>query len=101
MNLKHYTIATAEEYDEWYEKQTVKDKVQIDSRLIKIQDEGYFGTIKDLEEDLYELKWVGGRRIYYAYLEEENILLLLGGNKNGQNKDIARARKILSKKTKA
>lgn len=61
----------------------------------------YFGTTKDLEGDLYELKWVSGRRIYYAYLEEENILLLLEGNKNGQNKAITRARKILSKKTKA
>ena len=37
-------------------------------------------------------------RVYYAYIEEQNILLLLGGNKNGQNKDITRARKILSKK---
>lgn len=99
--MKHYTIATTEEYDEWYDEQPKKDKLQIDSRLIKIQDEGYFGVTKDLEEDLYELKWVGGRRIYYAYLEEENILLLLGGNKNGQDKDINRARKILSKKTEA
>jgi putative addiction module killer protein len=95
--VKHYTIATTEEYDEWYDGRSVKDKVQIDSRLTKIQDGGYFGTTRDLEEDLYELK----SRIYYAYLEEENILLLLGGNKNGQNKDITRARKILSKKTKA
>lgn len=78
--------------------QPTKDKVQIDSRLIKIQYEGYFGTIRDLEDDLYELKWVGGRRIYYAYVEEESILLLLGGNKNGQDRDINRARKVLSKK---
>lgn len=101
MKLKYYTIATTEEYDEWYDEQPEKDRLQIDSRLIKIQDEGYFGVTKDLEDDLYELKWVGGRRIYYTYLEEENILLLLGGNKNGQNKDINRARKILSKKTEA
>jgi putative component of toxin-antitoxin plasmid stabilization module len=42
-----------------------------------------------------------GRVIYYVYFEEENILLLLGGNKNGQDKDINRARKILSKKIEA
>ncbi len=99
--MKYYTIVTVEEYDEWYDEQRPKDRLQIDSRLTKIQDEGHFGVTRDLEDDLYELKWVSGRRIYYAYLEEENILLLLGGNKNGQDKDINRARKILSKKTEA
>jgi putative addiction module killer protein len=99
--MKYYTIATTEEYDEWYDEQSSKSKLQVDSRLLKIQDEGHFGVTKDLEEDLYELKWKNGRRIYYAYLEEENILLLLGGNKNGQNKDINHARNILSKKTEA
>lgn len=101
MKLKHYTIIATEEYDKWYEEQSKKVKLQIDSRLTKIQDEGYFGIIKDLNHDLYEIKWSCGRRVYYAYLEEENILLLLGGNKNGQQKDINRARKILYKKTEA
>lgn len=49
--LVHYTIATTEECDEWYEGQSAKDRVQVDSRLTKIQDEGYFGTTRDLEED--------------------------------------------------
>ena len=97
--MKHYTLATTEEYAEWYDERPKKEKLQIDSRLLKIQDEGHFGIIKDLGNDLYELKWTNGRRIYYAYFEEENILLLLGGNKNGQEKDIKRSRKILSTKT--
>lgn len=99
--MKYYTIATTEEFDEWYRDQTIKCKLQIDSRLLKIQNENHFGVIKDLDEALYELKWKNGRRIYYAYLEKENILLLLGGNKNGQNKDISQARNILSKNTEA
>ena len=49
--MKYYTIATTEEYDEWYVEQTSKNKLQIDSRLLKIQDENHFGIIKDLEED--------------------------------------------------
>lgn len=46
---------------------------------------------------IWELKWVGGRRIYYAYLPAQKILLLLGGNKNGQDKDIKQAKKIYAK----
>lgn len=56
--MKHYTIATTEEYDEWYNDQRAKDRLQIDSRLVKIQDEGPFGVTKYLDDDLYEL--VGG-----------------------------------------
>jgi putative addiction module killer protein len=99
--MSHYKILTTKEYDKWYYEQTKKDRVQIDSRLIKIKNERYFGLVKDLENYLYELKWTGGRRIYFAYLEEYNILLLLGGNKNGQTQDINKARKILAKNTEA
>lgn len=35
----------------------------------------------------------------FAYLAQENILLLLGGNKNGQDYDISQAKKILRKYT--
>jgi len=93
-----YSIFKTTEYDEWIEQCSDKAKAQIASRLEKIAKYGHFGTIRDLEDGLWELKWKSGRRVYYAYIEELNILLLLGGNKNGQNKDITKARKILSKK---
>ena len=66
-------------------------------RLSHIQDEGYFGDHKDVREDVWELRWKNGRRVYYAYIPEMKILLILGGNKNGQGKDIRKAKKILQK----
>ena len=39
------------------------------------------------------------RRIYYALVPEANVLILLGGNKNGQDKDIKKAKKLLHKYT--
>jgi hypothetical protein len=50
--MKYYTIATTEEFDEWHMEQISKSKLQIDSRLLKIQDENHFGLIKDLEDEL-------------------------------------------------
>lgn len=97
MTEKHYYFHSTTEYDEWFEEETKKSQVQIDDRLSKIEDEGHFGTHKDLEDGVFELKWVGGRRIYYALIPEKNIILLLGGNKNGQNKDINKAKKILQR----
>jgi putative addiction module killer protein len=64
-----------------------------------IQHDGHFGTINDAEDGVFELKWKDGRRIYYVYLQDEDVLLLLGGNKNGQSYDINQAKKILKEYT--
>ena len=96
-----YRLLKSPEYEAWLEEETLRSQVQIASRLERIESEGYFGTINDVGDEIWELKWVGGRRIYYAYIPEQSILLLLGGNKNGQSKDITQAKKIFKKHTKA
>lgn len=94
----HYTTFETEEYSDWLALETFKSRRQIQDRLSKIEDEGYFGHHKYLEEeDLWELKFNDGRRIYYVIVKETNVILLLGGNKNGQDKDIKKASKILRK----
>jgi putative addiction module killer protein len=97
MKEKAYTIYNTPEYDEWLDDQSGKSQVQISQRIAHIQDDGYFGVHKDLDHDVWELKWKNGRRVYYACIPEKKILLLLGGNKNGQDKDIRQAKKIFCK----
>jgi putative addiction module killer protein len=94
-----YNVYRTTEFDDWLGDETLKSQVQVEKRISKIEMEGHFGTIKDLEDDVWELKWKNGRRVYYAYLAGTNILLLLGGNKNGQSYAIVRAQKILKKYT--
>ncbi len=67
------------EFIEWFSLESEKSKVQIDGRLSKIQDENYFGSHKFVGDDkaeVWELKWKNGRRVYYAYLPESQILVL-------------------------
>ncbi len=94
-----YSVLRTREFDIWLASETLKSRAQIAARISKIELEGHFGTRKDVGDFVFELKWENGRRIYYAYLEKENILLLLGGNKNGQSQDITQAKKILRKYT--
>jgi putative addiction module killer protein len=96
-----YWIDKTKEFDEWFVDQPPKSKFQIDTRLISISIDGYFGDHKsvDSEDLVWELKWKNGRRVYYAYKPNEKILVLLGGNKNGQEKDIKKAKRILIKST--
>ncbi len=96
MKQNVYTIYNTPEYDHWLEEQTAKSQVQIRSRISHIQDEGYFGDNKDVGDNIGELRWKNGRRVYYTIIPKRQILLLLGGNKNGQDKDIRQAKKIFT-----
>lgn len=94
-----WKIHNTPEFDRWFGQQNEKNKQQIRKRLRNIELTGYFGNHKEIDSHLgvWELKWDSGRRIYYAYVSDKNILLLLGGNKNGQTKDITEAKKIYKK----
>jgi putative addiction module killer protein len=94
-----YRLIKTPEYEEWLCDETLKSRVQIADRLEKIETDGHFGVHKELGDDIAELKWGNGRRIYYAFVPEANVLILLGGNKNGQDKDIKKAKKLLHKYT--
>jgi putative addiction module killer protein len=96
-----YDLYKTPEFEDWLSKQPLKSRIQVEDRLFRIISEGHFGIHKQLIDHVWELKWANGRRVYYVYLAEHNLLLLLGGNKNGQNKDINQAKKILRKYTEA
>jgi len=87
-----FGIQKLEGYTEWFKSHSPKFQAQIEKRLAKIEQEGHFGHIRDLDDGLFEIKFNNGARIYYARTGIAEITLLLGGNKNGQSKDIKRAK---------
>lgn len=87
------------EFEEWYRSQPLKIRIQIDGRLLRIQEFGYFGQIRKLSFILFELKFNNGNRIYCTEksINGKAIILILGGSKNGQDKDIRKAQKVAEK----
>jgi putative addiction module killer protein len=84
----------------WLEDLPEKGQAQVDARLNRIQEHGYFGDARHLGDGLAELKWKNGWRVYFARIEwggGDTVLLVLGGNKNGQEKDIRKAKLLLRK----
>lgn len=98
MHYLFMRLRRTQQFIEWYESQRPKDRAQIAKRLANIELHGHFGLVRKLDEFLTELKWANGRRVYFSLIEDNQgdvILLLLGGNKNGQDADIKQAQKIL------
>jgi len=89
-----YKILQTDEFEEWLDDEPAKSRVQIAKRIAKIKEEGHFGDHKPVRDHVWELRWENGRRVYYSLIPVTQVLLLLGGNKNGQNKDIHQAEKI-------
>lgn len=88
-----YQILKSFEFIEWLEQQNPKTQEIINARLDRIHNEGHFGLVHRFD-GLIELKWISGIRVYTFIHEEVILIVLFGGNKNGQDKDIQKAKKI-------
>ena len=93
-----YEIESTNQYDKWFTRQ--KDslvKVRILARLSRVEN-GNFGDFKLLSPSLFELRFFfsAGLRIYYTIKNDRVIILLVGGDKSTQEKDIAKATEFLA-----
>lgn len=81
---------------EWMLSLDTSVRVKIVKRLERIYD-GNFGDFKQIENNLYELKFKLGKgyRIYYTIQGNKIILLLNAGDKSQQSKDILKAKEYL------
>ena len=79
-------------YLEWYNSLDKGLRLIVDKRLSKVE-RGLYGNNKRLSEELYELKFDNGLRIYYTEVGNTIVLLFTGGNKSKQSKDIETATK--------
>ena len=82
-------------YLEWYNSLDKSVRLVVDKRLSKVE-RGLYGKIRRLSEELYELKFDNGLRIYYTEIDNTIVLLFTGGNKSKQSKDIETATKYLN-----
>jgi putative addiction module killer protein len=70
-----YRLLKTSEYEKWLCHESLKSRVQIAVRLEKIESDGHFGIYKEIGDGISELKWGNGRRIYYAIIPENNVLI--------------------------
>lgn len=93
-----YEVREAAVYARWFASlrdQTVKARIV--ARILYLGD-GNFGDARSVGDGVHELRlhFGPGYRIYFTRRGERIILLLCGGDKRSQQRDIARAKQIES-----
>lgn len=91
-----YLIKQTALFSKWLGKlKDVQGKVSILRRLDRIK-EGNFGDYKSINNHISELRITtgAGYRVYYTKHNDEIVLLLIGGDKSTQSKDIAKAKQL-------
>lgn len=93
-----YQVQQTDVFSRWLSK--LRDRKAIARILARIESlrQGNTGDSKSLGSGLHELRihFGPGYRVYFTRKAGLVVLLLCGGDKSSQSKDIARARDILS-----
>lgn len=78
---------------EWFNSLDKKHRELISARIDRIF-EGNLGDYKQIDTDIFELKlhFSSGYRIYFAQDGKIIIILLCGGDKSSQSRDILKAK---------
>jgi len=93
-----YYIETTEQFSKWLRKlKDRKAKAAIIKRIELIEFTGNLGDHKPVGDNISELRFfVGpGYRVYYTIRNGQIVLLLAGGDKSSQSRDIKAASIIL------
>ena len=92
-----YEIKSTKIFSHWLMKlKDIKGRIAV-ARRIERMEHGNFGDAKSLGASISELRIQTGPgyRVYFSKREEQIIILLVGGDKSTQQKDIEKAKKML------
>ena len=90
-------IEKTTEFDRWFTKlKDLKAKAKILFRIQKIQSDDHFGDTKPVGNGISEFRihYAKGYRVYFVEKDKVLVILLAGGDKSTQVKDIQKAKKI-------
>ena len=90
-------LVQTEEFMKWLKRlKDIDARARINVRLKRIALTENLGDTKPVGDGVYELRidYGPGCRVYYSQRGKEILLLLIGGNKSSQQKDIEKAKKI-------
>ncbi len=95
-----YIIEKTDEFDRWLRKlKDLRAKAKILFRIQKIENDEHFGDCEPFGDGIRELKidYAKGYRVYFKESDGKIIILLIGGDKSTQQRDIDKSKEILKR----
>jgi putative addiction module killer protein len=89
-------------FDEWFDSlRDLRMRVAVDARLTRVR-AGNFGDCKSVDGGVFELRisFGPGLRVYYGLHGRKIVVLIGGGEKRSQSRDIRRAQQLWQQFTK-
>ena len=84
-------VEVTSDYIKWFDSFDNPTKSIIDIRIVNVRN-GNPGKYRNLGDNLCEFKWDSGLRVYFGKIAD-SIVLLWGGKKSKQKRDIKRAQR--------
>lgn len=83
---------------EWVNGLDIKGQIIVDRYIQRVAQGGAKKSIKNLKNGVFEIKitHASGLRVYFGEDEDKIILLLVGGDKKTQSRDIKKAKEYWS-----
>lgn len=92
--MEYLTLKGLSPFGKWYKKLDKTLQIKVDARIQRLKTLNSFGDHKNLGQGVHELRFLSksGLRIYFAKEDDQIILLLIGGNKSSQSRNIEKAK---------
>jgi len=93
-----YHLLTTDHFNRWLAGIRDRQAARVIAQRLDRAAAGNLGDIRPVGHGVSEMRVFAGPgyRLYFSICDGELIILLCGGNKSSQSRDIARAQRILS-----
>jgi putative addiction module killer protein len=96
--LKMIITEKTTEFDKWIRKlKDIRAKSKILFRIQNLETDEHFGDCKSVGDGISEMRinYAKGYRVYFKERENKIVVLLIGGDKSSQQKDIKKSERNL------
>lgn len=96
LNVIYLESNNNEPLTQWLKSLDSIIRKRILQRLLRLE-EGNFGDCKKIDDEIFELRFMfaSGYRIYFTQINNTIVLLINGGDKSSQSRDIKKAKELL------
>ena len=93
-----YHIVTTDDFNLWLARIRDRQAARAIAQRLDRAAAGHLGDVKPVGQGVSEMRIFAGQgyRLYFTIRNGEFIILLCGGNKSSQSRDITRAQRILN-----